>query len=945
MKKYSFVPIAALMSLLFISGCSNDLVHETHIGDIVFRTYRSSLSEETKTYLHDGGKVDWEKGDIIRYYSSDNGNIGAFTIEENCHDAAIKVQMSKSDDYLVAVYGCDSIVNNEKNGCTITGVAETVQDGSFGSAHTSIARITDVTSNYLSFSTIVGLVQFTISSSDVSYIRFIADDGTNVTAGGGIDVSFSDSGITTRFDSPENGDCIKVNINGAGTYYLSTIPCSIGGFTIEFYNADDTKLGEVSTEKTLSLVAGRVVNLGTLDTRVEMEQYDYVIATDFADWSEACFGKNGEMIFFKSSSEEDKSGRTYMLLPSETNGLDEFYASFDENDEPEFVYINGMCIKILSMQDGLASVLVNFGDTLDVIMDSLVVTFDNDKTKSFSENNGVRNACAIALLALGAAEVGSGSALVVASGATVPETGIVGLAGIASGIYTVTNGVNDISGAYETLFSPATRSYSGNYTNMIIAGGKYTCEQTIDVILENYFNTNNNPELTVFKSGDAGQIKKANDIISMLSLGIKIIDNTFGRTITEFDRVLMNYQGFSVISGALKEKGTHWATVGSYIGPDPYSKSAYWESGLIINGSDGYHSTYRSNSYNYFETTFRGLDRGATYTYNAYFFDKEHELSFFGHPTSFLTKEAEPAKVTGFEQTGAVKGNYEYEGRTYEYKFSVTTTVTFDEDEIEEAADWGYVYKDPNGDITHISLKGHWSPYKDSRYVYYRDDAESTACLYGYVMYEDEYFYDEPCYYPLSYKNSCPDSSHVHAIDLGLSVKWASCNVGASSPEDYGGYYAWGETETKSVYNWDTYKYYHTVDTDGDGTNDRWYYDNIGDDISGTQYDVAHAKWGGSWRMPTSAEFYELLSNCERTGIRLTSKINGNSIILPRGGWISSDDNNTAAKNEENRRGYYWSSSRNTSTWHGAWCFRLEVFAEINDMPRIYGLPIRPVSE
>ncbi|MBO4315774.1 MAG: hypothetical protein J5867_07425, partial [Prevotella sp.] len=80
------------------------------------------------------------------------------------------------------------------------------------------------------------------------------------------------------------------------------------------------------------------------------------------------------------------------------------------------------------------------------------------------------------------------------------------------------------------------------------------------------------------------------------------------------------------------------------------------------------------------------------------------------------------------------------------------------------------------------------------------------------------------------------------AVDLGLpsKTKWASCNVGATKPEEYGGYYAWGETEEKEVYDESTYKYYQ---------NDE--YVNLGSDISGTEYDVAHVKWGGNWRMPT----------------------------------------------------------------------------------------------
>lgn len=114
-------------------------------------------------------------------------------------------------------------------------------------------------------------------------------------------------------------------------------------------------------------------------------------------------------------------------------------------------------------------------------------------------------------------------------------------------------------------------------------------------------------------------------------------------------------------------------------------------------------------------------------------------------------------------------------------------------------------------------------------------------------------------------------------VDLGLSVKWAACNVGALLPEDYGDYFAWGETTTKSTYTKDNCKtYYYKLD-------------NIAGDVS---YDAAHANWGGSWRMPTKAEMQELMDKCMWTwtsqgghnGYKVTSKTNGNSIFLPAAG-------------------------------------------------------------
>ena len=145
----------------------------------------------------------------------------------------------------------------------------------------------------------------------------------------------------------------------------------------------------------------------------------------------------------------------------------------------------------------------------------------------------------------------------------------------------------------------------------------------------------------------------------------------------------------------------------------------------------------------------------------------------------------------------------------------------------------------------------------------------------------------------VTYANYADDGKQENgeheAVDLGLSVKWATCNVGASSPEEYGGYYAWGETEEKSDYDEDTYKY--CSDKDGDGYWGWDEYTNIGSNISGTSYDVAHVKWGGGWRMPTLDEIIELCNECSWewttvngvNGQKVTGP-NGNSIFLPAAG-------------------------------------------------------------
>ena len=137
-------------------------------------------------------------------------------------------------------------------------------------------------------------------------------------------------------------------------------------------------------------------------------------------------------------------------------------------------------------------------------------------------------------------------------------------------------------------------------------------------------------------------------------------------------------------------------------------------------------------------------------------------------------------------------------------------------------------------------------------------------------------------YVDFSEKASDPTVSAGQVVDLGLSVYWASCNLGAEKPEEYGDYYAWGETKPKSSYTKENYSYYDASTTQ---------FTDIGDDISGTQYDAATVNLGSDWRMPTRQEMKELVDKCtwEWTqinginGYKVTGP-NGNSVFLPAAG-------------------------------------------------------------
>ena len=188
-------------------------------------------------------------------------------------------------------------------------------------------------------------------------------------------------------------------------------------------------------------------------------------------------------------------------------------------------------------------------------------------------------------------------------------------------------------------------------------------------------------------------------------------------------------------------------------------------------------------------------------------------------------------------------------------------------------------------------------------------------------------------------------------VDLGLpsGLKWATCNVGANNPWEYGGYYAWGETEEKSNYRWSTYKWYNGrcvtmtkyCANRSDGTVDN-------KTVLDPEDDVAHVKWGGTWRMPTMVELYELYTNCTWTwttqngvyGCKVTGP-NGNSIFLPAAG--------CRYRTEADSRGsysYYWSSSLGSNGNDVAYC--LEFCGDRFDWCstlRYNGQSVRPVSQ
>jgi uncharacterized protein (TIGR02145 family) len=216
----------------------------------------------------------------------------------------------------------------------------------------------------------------------------------------------------------------------------------------------------------------------------------------------------------------------------------------------------------------------------------------------------------------------------------------------------------------------------------------------------------------------------------------------------------------------------------------------------------------------------------------------------------------------------------------------------------------------------------------------------------------------------------------VNSVDLGLSVKWGTQNLGASKPEEFGNYYAWGEVEPyyrsldpltwkegkENGYTWASYrwcdgtdqgftKYLHpnfSLYWKGEGEPD-------GKMILDSEDDAAHVILGGTWRMPTYEDWVELKSNCTLEwssengveGMRVTSKINGNSIFFPAAGGIHGTSPGYNQGYYNGNMALYWSKSTDVSDDpNRARSMTMSARMSRPNAPlRSMGYPIRPVME
>lgn len=544
-----------------------------------------------------------------------------------------------------------------------------------------------------------------------------------------------------------------------------------------------------------------------------------VKSENIGDWSEMRIATDGSFMMIKEAGGKEYPEDLVMILPSEDLGVLYSCAKIDEEGMPKYITINDCIIFVDAYYNNYVDLTIAYNDTISYSIDSLSFNNLNSREyaprRSWSENNWQRNLAGIVELASGAAGVVGGALLV--TGSVVSEAGSFGtstpisIPGILAGSATIGGGVSTFRSGWNKLFTPGeNRSNVGESiyyqgASELIANGPQNA-----YIPDLYWSYMKDPNYSQ-------QLGRAGWINFFVSLTAGVFDNIFGYTVT-WEDIRNFYQG-KVLTGLNKDVTTNSAIVRGYISP---SITRSLRDGLKVENEYGivlYSATDEKERYIQKETngdggmieySYNSLKPGTCYNYATYYADKTNGISLLGGTKTFTTLVPK-VEITDFKVIHSQYSDNEFvnDGINYSYKYHCSTSVRLNVDG--EVDDWGYIYRDPQGKDTTISLKSFGSSYTDTRYAYYRNSSTSTVTLFGYIKYKDnnETYYEEPQTFDLKYEYTptCPDDNHPHWIDMGLPSgrKWKCCNEGASSPEEFGEYY----TERFATYK---YQYQELID-------------------------------------------------------------------------------------------------------------------------------------
>lgn len=917
----------------------------------------------TNTELGEGRSVIWSLEDRIAIFEGNGAGqayqvldsyIGKSSGEFAEVEGLVTEGTGAAFDGTVAVYPFNedlSVTSGANGDYIIEGISFPSEQkyiaGSFSDEAFPMTAICENGNRTLSFKNIGGVLKLSLTGNNsVSQITLTGNSGEPLSGSATVTLGSDDIPSVTMSDDASTSvslicdPAVQLDPETATDFYISIPPTDFEvGFKATILDVEGKEHG-LATHKTNPAERSSILAMpeSTPESLDDIElTADTFCSVDFVEgWTETRFGGDGTIVFIK----EDDMGRmthSLMLLPNDETVLMPVYIRFDENEVPSYmsfmnteIYINGYTDSTvdftLAVEDAVWSVK-------DVPCNEL--QFFSPTTRSWKDNNGIRNVCALGNIIVGSVDVVLGAVLI--GGSLIIEGGSVGLATpaavptIAAAIIEIGSGLNTIYDGSNTLFGPADQKRDSYATAMFVNGGL----EVLSEFLQSMEVTGN--EIIVKFPRELDPKGKVGLASFILGMGFTTIDELWGETYTGPVNLAQVHQDVKVVTGRADNITKDSAELYGYVSPLATAPFGYrivteiyivvWKAGDENNKQN--RSIFNSDG-GIVSFTFTGLEPDTEYCYQTIFEDCSNKKYRFGEVNTFKTK-GEPYCITG--TTSSITNNSAVVDCTY---------CNVPEDgQCQVMLSWDDGYRDEGYKIVEVENR------EGTQSITLSGLRPKTTYSYcASIYYEGGQVKDEV-------KKFTTKGYEERWVDLGLSVLWAAYNVGASSPEEYGGYYAWGETETKSEYSFATYKHRERTDSDHFHICDDclcWDYKYIGSDISGTSYDVAHVKWGGGARMPTLEEVKELVNNCTfrygtYNGVEgdYVTGPNGNSIFLPFTGFRYYDD-----LREEGYYGDFWSGTYDDDYGYGYCAFDLYCFKDTFDwfsLAREYGRSVRPVTE
>ncbi len=664
--------MAASVAAISMTGCQEEQFEGRPDPDNYYASVET-FGTDTRTALGEGHSVVWSSEDRIAIFEGNGSGqayqvLDAYVGKSSGEFAEVEGLVAEGTgagiEGTIAVYPFNedlSVTSGNNGNYIIEGISFPSEQkyiaGSFSDEAFPMTAICKYGSRSLPFKNIGGVLKLSLTGSySVSQITLTGNSGEPLS--GSATVTLSPDGIPSVKMSDDASTsvslvcdpAVQLDPDTATDFYISIPPTDFeAGFKVTILDGEGKEHG-LATHKTnlaerSSILAMPESTPESLDG-IELTA-DTFCSVDFIEgWTETRFGGDGTIVFIK----KDDMGRmthSLMLLPNDETGLMPVFVRFDEKEIPSYmsfmdteIYIDGYTENTI---DFTLAVEEAVWSIKDVPFDEL--KFFSPATKAWTDNNWVRNVCAIGFLIVGSMDVAGGTILIAGSGIAGIGSGgslaPISVFGIAAGAVNISAGCKTISDGFKTIFGAPEEQKSSYVKQMIIDVSLEGFSKALTSAPKNQFLKTHLPAIIMKETIESGKIGVASFIIGM---GLTTIDASWGETYGKYRSLSQAHQNISILTGKSENITPFSAEIFGYI--DPYATCPLGEMVEFRIGFVFWEDTETSEKYYYFANdtnggsfsyTVENLLPGHNYKYRAIFYDDTNGIGRYGNTSDALT--------------------------------------------------------------------------------------------------------------------------------------------------------------------------------------------------------------------------------------------------------------------------------------------------------------------